>query len=209
MQEKNIPGELSRIIHQRRSVRQFTERVITEEEELVLIQSAMAAPSATNSRPLRIISIQSDQAREELQKMLEQGKEVLSALLASKKDRKAFQRHRVLWHFTLPMLTAPLLWAVYGEVHPPEPMDAAMEELTQMKSRQQYNMMLSLGASLQNASLKAVEMGLGSCIYTAPIRFLHAAKTEKIPAAFMAFGEPAQIPSPPAQNTIESIYQRK
>ncbi len=209
MQEEQIPGELTRIIHQRRSIRQFTKRMISEEEERALIQAAMAAPSATNSRPLRIISVQSHGAREDLKTLLEQGKEAISALLAPKKDRKALQRQRILWHFTLPMLEAPLLWAVYGEAKTTEPMDPQIEEITQMESRQQYNIMLSLGASLQNASLKAVEMGLGSCIYTAPIRFLHAAKAEKIPVAFMAFGEPDHIPSPPAQNTIESIYQRK
>ncbi len=208
-EEEKDRSELSRIIQSRRSIRKFTDRTITEEEERTLIQSALAVPSATNSRPLRITAIQSKQPREELKSDLQRGKELINAHFTQTENRKALQRHRFFWRFTLPMLEAPLLWAVYGEGQPPEPPDAEIEKLIQMENKRQYNIMLSLGASLQNASLKAVELGLGSCIYTAPIPFLRAAKQEKIPAAFIAFGEPVQQPAPPEQNSIESIYQRR
>jgi len=123
-------------------------------------------------------------------------------------DKKLLKVIRFYWRFSQPIFSAPLLWAIYGEPTETFELPPKIETLMELKKGRKSNVDLSLGCSLQNLSLKAVELGLGSCIYTAPQKFLSASTIDakKIPVAFITFGKPDQKPKQPPQKESEEIF---
>jgi nitroreductase len=62
------------LIFKRRSVRIFSKKSVEKETLTKLLQAAMAAPSASNSRPWEFIAISDPETLEELRKSLKYGK---------------------------------------------------------------------------------------------------------------------------------------
>jgi len=62
------------LIFKRRSVRIFSKKSVEKETLTKLLQAAMAAPSASNSRPWEFIAITDPETLEKLQKSLKYGK---------------------------------------------------------------------------------------------------------------------------------------
>jgi nitroreductase len=62
------------LIFKRRSVRIFSKKTVEKETLTKLLQAAMAAPSASNSRPWEFIAISDPDTLEELRKSLKYGK---------------------------------------------------------------------------------------------------------------------------------------
>ena len=62
------------LIFKRRSVRIFSKKTVEKETLTNLLQAAMAAPSASNSRPWEFIAISDPDTLEELRKSLKYGK---------------------------------------------------------------------------------------------------------------------------------------
>jgi nitroreductase len=56
MKQQSIPDTLS-VIHNRKSVRNFTGESITQDEMSILLKAAMAAPSAVNCQPWEFIIV--------------------------------------------------------------------------------------------------------------------------------------------------------
>lgn len=46
------------ILHQRRSIRKYTEQPVSEEHLVAMLQAAMAAPSASNKQPWQFVTVQ-------------------------------------------------------------------------------------------------------------------------------------------------------
>ncbi len=58
--------DLLEAIHTRRSIRQFTDAAVTDEQLEVLLRAAMAAPSAGNQQPWRFVSVRDAATRARL-----------------------------------------------------------------------------------------------------------------------------------------------
>jgi nitroreductase len=54
MKQQSIPDTLS-VIHNRKSVRNFTGESVTQNEIDILLKAAMAAPSAVNCQPWNLL----------------------------------------------------------------------------------------------------------------------------------------------------------
>lgn len=197
-----------KLITERRSIRKFTEKEISSEIEQELLQAAIQVPSATNSRPLRIQSYQSTESRQHLKDLLDKGYDTLQIQGELEKDDRSLKQLRFLRRYALPMLEAPLLWAVSGAYSDRYNLSGMTAKWMRREQISQTNKDLSLGCSLQNVMLKAVELGLGSCIYSAPLGFLSAAEMKDLPATFVAFGYPNENPSAPTQSSPDEIFFR-
>ena len=191
------------LLKKRRSIRYFKQETISSEIETKLVEAAKLVPSPTNSQPLRIKSFHSKKSRDELLENMQLGKELIIKKAEKLENKQLLKKIKFYWRFSLPIFDAPLLWAVYGKPSSLINLPKNIEKIMNLDFSRQSGVDISLGCSIQNACLQAVELGLGSCIYTAPVKFLSASKQTEIPTAFVTFGIPDESPKEPKRKDVD------
>jgi nitroreductase len=202
------------LLRARRSIRKYLpeepdDRILRE-----MIAAALWAPSPSHSQPVRFIRVHSTLLKDKLGIALSEGYQHLLDLAASReKPQKLVNRINAYWRYTSFMLRAPVLVAVTTEEGSGSFSGILYEESLldvdpyTIKGRQ-----IAAGCTLQNVLLKGSELGVSSCILTAPLVFLHhAAVVEEIGGGelqcFLTIGYAAENPKPITRHALEDIYR--
>ncbi len=162
------------ILNARRSIRKYTDAVPDDRLIRELIEAATLAPSPSNSQPVRFVQLKSAAVREQLRTAIDEGRAKLLSQIATKAaPKKSRNLINVYYRFSTFALNAPVLLAV-GAVKESGTFSARLEAARLLENEEQRHQTLdiSMGVCLQNMSLKATQLGLGSCIMSAPLIFV-------------------------------------
>jgi nitroreductase len=170
---------LDKLIQGRRSIRKYKPDIPPEEWMKKMILAAMKAPSPTNSQPVRFIHILSLEFKEQLRQAMEHGRErLLEAVKDAPSSRRLKNWITAYFRFSEFMFHAPILFAVGTTatfVSLSERLfRAGMREQGHKKHR---DVDIAVGLALKGYLLKGEELGLGSCILTAPLIFIEEPET--------------------------------
>jgi len=198
--------QLMNLIRSRRSIRQFTERMVSREDLQHLLEAAGWAPSNHNRQPWKFIVLEdpqqiaslADLVRQELTGKMKSLPEAAAAYASEFKHYATFFAQApaliVVSHKLPVSVSAPLLAGLkHPELVSGEPLSAAM--------------------AVQNLLLAAQALGLGTCVLTGPLLVPDALTGAlALPAGheltcLVAVGHPAESPPPPRRKTIEQIAE--
>ena len=173
--------ELSQALHARRSIRKFQNRYLTDTQIVSLLEAARLSPSAKNLQPWKYIILRG----EDLQK-------------AADMIDKAFLNSSQTQNATVPETCRAIR-------------SAAVVFLVscRLQTENTAAVMMSLGASMENVCLKAVDMGLGSlwiCDLDIAAEELRETFCPENPVvAALAVGYPAEHPDQRPRLPVEAI----
>jgi nitroreductase len=203
------------LVTARRSIRKYTDEKISEPHILDMVTSAGNAPSPSNSQPVRYLHLVSSESRQGIFKNMETGyQNMLTQAQSLEKPRKAINILNHYWRYSRFMFHAPALFAV-GVEKQGDSFSGRLKRAGLMggKDLETMGCDISLGLSLQFFMLKAVELGLGTCILTAPLHFLEMGIT--IPGTenlsircFVTAGFPDECPAAPERKQPMEIYRK-
>lgn len=190
-------------IYDRRSIRKFTDKPISQKDITDIIQSGIKAPSSKNRQPWKYIVIQGN-AKEEMLKVFRQGierEENDSALLPQSKQYIAAAKHTVDI-----MEEAPTIIFVVNSLG-----KSILAELTPEERVYEICNIQSIGASVQNMLLAAAEKGIGS-LWICDIFFAYPELCKWLNSdgqlvAAVAFGYPDEFPEERPRKRIEDIVE--
>jgi len=170
---------LDKLIQGRRSIRKYTQEPPPEEWIKKMILAAMRAPSPTHSQPVRFIRILSPALKEEVHHAMRQGREnLLQAITHAASANRLKNWVNAYFRYSEFMFHAPVLFAVGTTatfVSLSERLfRAGMREQGHKKHR---DVDIAVGLALKGYLLKGEELGLGSCILTAPLIFIEDPET--------------------------------
>jgi len=74
-----FPNEVIKAIHTRRSVREYTDKIPTDDEIKYVLEAGVWAPSGLNNQPWRFIVVRNEKTRAELSELTHYKRTVLSA----------------------------------------------------------------------------------------------------------------------------------
>jgi nitroreductase len=165
---------LDEIIFKRRSIRKYKPEPPPEEWIAAMLSSAARAPSPTNSRPVRFIRIKSPDVRQTLFQAMNEGyRAYLEAAKTCKRPRHTTNVIHVYWRYSKFIRQAPLLFAV-GTVTERAGLSKKLFEADMIEEikKTDTDVDIAVGLALKGFILKGTELGLGTCILTAPLSFI-------------------------------------
>lgn len=206
--KRQITGERTLLkmisaIYDRRSIRKFTDKPISQKDITDIIQSGIKAPSSKNRQPWKYIVIQG-KSKEEMLKVFRQGierEENESALLPQSKQHIAAAKYTVDI-----MSEAPTVIFVVNTLG-----KGILADLTPEEHVYEISNIQSISASIQNMLLAATEKGIGS-LWICDIYFAYSElcewldRDEQLIAA-IAFGYPNEFPKERPRKNIEDIVE--
>ncbi len=204
---------LDSLLADRRSIRKYRETMPPEAHIEKMVESAAHAPSPSNSQPVRFVRIASAPARKKLFRAMEKGKETLLERLGDKKGVKRVKNAvNVYWRFSEFMFSAPLLFAV-GTVtarngFSKRLLDAGLLE-EDLRSRRDND--ITAGLALKGFLLKGEELGVGTCVLTAPLSFIDDINgvlgTNDLDInCLVTAGFPDEEPVSPGRKSVDRFY---
>ena len=179
---------------------------------LAMVRAALEAPSPSNSQPVRFIRLLSDRLRGLLREGVAAKREALLGI-AEKAGRPKWMKNRIRFYSRYMdfMFDAPVLMAV-ATLRPQE-RPAGPEGLFGPRAKRMHsaNVSVSAGLSLMSYLLKGEDLGLGSCILSAPLLFLDEPEAllelEGMDLiCFITTGYPAEEPPPPKKKELGELY---
>ncbi len=170
---------LDKLINGRRSIRKYKQTPPPEDCIKKMVLAAIKAPSPTNSQPVRFIRIISPAVKEQIHQAMCQGRErILEAVKDAPSSKRLKNWINAYWRFSDFLFQAPVLFAVGTTgtfVNLSERLfRAGMREQGHKKHR---DVDITVGLALKGYLLKGEELGLGSCILTAPLIFIEEPET--------------------------------
>ncbi len=214
--------ELKHILQARQSIRKFKDADIPEAHLRELIQAAGTAPSGKNMQNWHFVAIKQEVAKRSIREIIENKNEEIALKMDAVDPDKAQRFRKFAKNFTLFAAEAPVLILVFAENYIPsgyreyQLVDAPQEVLEDLLYHRNPGMQ-NIGAALQTLSLKAVDMGYGTCWLTSANyagKEIEAwAKEEEIfsregyfMVAMMALGVPEEGAKSPGRKPLEEIY---
>jgi nitroreductase len=205
---------LDKLINRRRSIRKYKPEFPPEEWVRKMILSAMRAPSPTNSQPVRFIRILSPELKDCLREAMREGEEsLLEAVKNSNSSKRLRNWVNAYYRFSEFMFDAPVLFAVgttmtFLNLAEKLFRAGAMEQ----GHKKHRDIDIAVGLALKGYLLKGEELGLGSCILTAPLIFIQ--EPEGILGlkgievkCFVTTGYPDEEPAYIKRKDITEIYR--
>ncbi len=190
-------------IYDRRSIRKFTDRPISQEDITDIIQSGIKAPSSKNRQPWKYIVVQGN-AKEEMLKVFRQGIE------REEKDnalRPLSKQHIAAAKYTVDIMAeAPIIVFVVNSLG-----KSILTELTPEEHVYEICNIQSISASIQNMLLAATEKGIGS-LWICDIYFAYSELCKWLDSdgqliAAIAFGYPNEFPKERPRKKLEDIVE--
>jgi len=202
-------GMLDELISKRRSIRKYKPNPLPEAWIEAMLQCAHQAPSPSNSQPVVFVRIDSQHHRGNLRQAMVDSH---GRLIARHKEENAPARLRnwinAYRRYAEFMFSAPVLLAV-GVRHGIEGFSSKLTAagLRQEDGRQQCDLDITVGLALKGLLLKAQELGVGSCILTAPLVFIDQVEPllglKKITIrTFVTLGLADEAPSAPQRRPL-------
>lgn len=205
-------SKLTECIEGRRSIRNFKEEKVKDEDVLDIIESATFAPSAINKQPWYFIVIKDDALKRQMVNVVEAKlKEVLSKtakdedtdmLINYSKFFTFFEEAPIVIAVLCRPITSPLALFLERAGTPVDELEDSVHSEIQ-----------SASAAIQNMLLKAQDLGLGACWMTNPLiaaKELESLLQVKKPWYIMCIipiGVPASTPHMPRRKKIASIVK--
>lgn len=153
----------------RKTVRKYNDYIPTEQEIKRIIESARLAPSAVNAQNWKFVAIYNQEIKD---KMANEVESIYDEIIANLPDEKIHEQVlRYKGHSTF-FKKAPVVIAIIQTPHPSflegvlESAGFKRDEIALMRPNSQ---LLSVGGAVENMSLAACALGLGSCWMVAPI----------------------------------------
>ncbi len=205
---------LDSLIYGRRSIRKYKKEIPPPEMIEAMVTCALQAPSPANRQPVRFFRINRSETREKLRSAMEAG---CRARLATAEEKRASQiLKNVLanyFQFLLFMFDAPVLFAVgTAPAHRSIAEKLYSSGILAENSRTSSDDDLTVGLAVMEWMLKGEELGLGSCILTAPLFYLDfpeqilGVSPMKI-KCFLTLGFPDEAPAAPRKKSFSDIYR--
>ncbi len=204
---------LDKLIDGRRSIRRYKTDMPSSGWIDKIIYSATRAPSPSNSQAVRFIGISSERIKNELKQAMASGKQ---AFLNALEGRDGIKRTRnwinAYYRYSEFMFSAPVLFAV-GTLMAVNGFSEKLLQagLMEPSKKKDTELDISVGLALKGAILKAEELGLGSCILTAPLAFI--ANIEEIIGikevkikCLLTVGFPDEVPRALEKKRVSDIY---
>lgn len=145
----------------------------------MMVDWATRAPSPMNSQPVRFIRINSSHIKDRLHQAMSEGAQTFLHSLeinnGPKRMRNWINSYRRFSEF---MFRAPILFAV-GTVVPVNGFSEKLHHagIIDTDVRGETDVDISVGLALKGFILKGQELGLGTCILTAPLIFIKETET--------------------------------
>ncbi|HLA28727.1 MAG TPA: nitroreductase family protein [Syntrophales bacterium] len=198
----------------RRSIRKYRAEMPPSSCIEEMLRLALHAPSSGNTQPVRFIRINSESVKALLREDMEAGlSRFLQAAVVSKQPKKLRNWINAYYRFSQFMFDAPLLMAL-GTVRALSGFSRTLSEngINIAAKRWETDADIAVGLALQGFMLKGLELGLGTCILTAPLAFMSRvdealALTDVEIKCFITIGFPAETPSTPKKKGIAHSYR--
>lgn len=194
--------DLDTVIERRRSIRKFKEVMVGDTDLNEIMDSLYHVPSPLNLRPLNIVVIKSVKKKAKLKSVIEIACEKLKDRALELGDRKLLRIIKSYWRFTETMFSAPVIVALGASDY-----TSFSDMIEPLGSGENNSKELYIGSVLYHISLKALSLGLGSCIYTSPISYFE--KLDEVNSllgiklmAFICLGYPDESPKVKGRNDI-------
>lgn len=204
---------LDELIQGRRSIRKYKENIPPMQWIEMMVYCATRAPSPTNSQAFRFIRINSSHIKDRLYQAMSEG---VQTFLHSLEMNKGPQRMRN-WinsyrRFSEFMFRAPILFAV-GTVLPVTGFSEKLHRagIIDTDVRGETDVDISVGLALKGFILKGQELGLGTCILTAPLIFIREIETilgmsDVRIKCFVTVGYPDEEPPFLQKKGVDHVY---
>ncbi|MGD9209628.1 MAG: nitroreductase family protein [Desulfobacteraceae bacterium] len=205
---------LTELLHQRRSVRRYLDKVPPKAFLKDVVRCGQSAPSPSNSQPVRVRHIASIDTRTALKKALMNERDVLLENLAADNGPKRVRNYiRVYYRFSEFMFTAPWLLLVgTTQVSPGFKDHMVIAGLRTNDNDPQTDQDITVGLFVSAMLLRATELGLASCVLTAPLVFLAERNDLSVfngitPKCFVTLGYGAETPLSPLRLGLDQIME--
>jgi nitroreductase len=205
---------LDELLTERRSIRKYKADMPPDVWLEQILRPALLAPSSGNSQPVRFFRISSPELKNRLREAMEDGRRrFLKEAETAAKPKKLRNWINAYYRYSAFMFSAPLLLAA-GTVDDQPGFSRRLSEagLLIPSARGQADTDMAVGLVLAGLLLKAQELGLGSCILSAPLVFISsveeilALKDVKI-KCFITLGFPAEKPAAPPKKGLADLYR--
>ena len=165
---------ITNLIEKRRSIRSYTLEVPPEEWIDEMLACVCLAPSPSNRQPVRMALIQSDDKRKIIKNAMTKGKDILMQRVEQRGvSQKLKNWIRTYFRYSKFMFQAPWLFAAgIAEQNDDFTKHLASAGLLDRIKTNQSDNQIALGISINHFLLKATDLGLGTCVLTAPLVFL-------------------------------------
>lgn len=190
-------------IYDRRSIRKFSDKPVSQKDIVDILESGIKAPSSKNRQPRKYIVIQGN-AKAEMLKVFRQGinrEENEKALLPQSKQHIAAAKYTIAV-----MEEAPTIIFVMNSLG-----KDILSELTPEEHIYEICNIQSISASIQNMLLAATEKGIGSLwicdIYFAYQELCKWLNSDGQLIAAIAFGYPNESPQARPRRKLDDIVE--
>ncbi len=213
LMEKKLTQPFDALIEGRRSIRKYKDHMPSDAWIKRMIHCAAQAPSPSNSQPVRFLEIRSRKKKQDLFEAMTLGKRhFLQVIQETEKPKRMRNYVNTYYRYSEFMFKAPLLFGV-GTVRPNTGFSARLYNAGLIQHLDQKEPDISVGLALKGFILKGQDLGLGSCILTAPLVFI--SNVEEILEVkdvnircFITVGFPDEVPAAVEKMTVAEIYRK-
>lgn len=214
--------ELTDAIIKRQSVRKFKDIDVPEEDIKTIIETASKSPSGKNIQNWHFVAIKNKDLKEKIREAIRIKNEEIVKRMALIDEDKAERFLKFCKNFTLFASDAPVLIIVFASDYTPSgylelKLIGADESLQRDLAGRKNPGMQSIGSAVTILSLKALEMGYGTCYMTsanyAGDIVQNILKEEGIfdnddffMCAMVPLGVPEEGAKSPGRKSLEEIY---
>ena len=159
------------VVEKRQSIRKFKEGQIPKEHIEEIVRTAGLAPSGKNVQNWHFVVIQKDELKQKVGQAVFEKNETICLEIDKLDKARGDMFRKFVQNFTLFFLKAPVIVVVFTTEYKPSGYyeykfinadQAILDDLVKHKNPG----MQSLGAALQTFTLKAIDLGYGSCWIT-------------------------------------------
>lgn len=211
--------EFMEVLKKRQSIRRYKEGAIPEEDLLQIIEAAGMAPSGKNIQNWHFVTITNKDAMQDIANIVSEKNRLISEEMDLIDPEKGARFRKFCKNFTCFFTHAAALVVVYSTFYAPsgyhEYRLIGHDPESELVLRRNPGMQ-SLGAALENFSLRTVDLGYGSCWLTsanyaaaeieAYLKDKHGfEKTDYFVAALMSVGIPEDNQRSPERKSVREI----
>ncbi len=162
--------ELKDVIYKRQSIRKYTEQDVSQEDLEKILDAGRVAPSGKNSQNWHFVVVRSQELKEKIGQAIKDKNEAIAQRMDEKDPEKGLRFRKFVKNFTLFSIEAPVIILVYATVYYP---DGYKEYILAEYPQEDIDKlfignpgMQSIGAAVENMTLRAIDLGYGSCWQT-------------------------------------------
>lgn len=205
------PGRIDDLLLRRRSIRKFKPDDPPGEWIEGMVLCGARAPSPSHSQPVRFVRVMSAPAKERLRAAMAEGRQRLLQNIAQAGGAKRARNYVTSYfRFSEFMFDAPVLMCLGTGPHAARDFKGIAE--LDDPGRRRRDLDITVGLAAKGYLLKGEDLGLASCILTAPL--LYASRPEDVLGiegldirCFIVSGWPAEEPAPLERKPLSEIYR--